>query len=451
MKILRRIVFYICLVIYLTLCPLTLLGAFGYHFQPGAEKGIVKTGLIVLSTHPPQASVFLGKRRFTEQTPTSLRDLLPGTYPVKLVRKGFRPWTAEVTVEAGKATVLSDILLLPLQWKQTRLSLRPWMDLIPLPMSPYFLLKEGSQLEKIHLFDRRDGEIRPLIDDSPWAQATILSLRAMENYPGLLTRVSYLNRRFFLSIRMERGIAEIQDLSAWLSEMPTRAYWEPQEERLFLLERNGLIRFLHFDEDRVFSRILPRMRALGWQERTPYLTARNGALYRLRSDGRLESFLEIVSKHRVMIHIAHGTFLSTGQGIPFSSWKERPIRGFAQSPRQEHLLIWQRKNIGIMEWPRTESSLSSSRNEKLEWIFTGGKHIRQAFFVNEGRQVLFLDGSQLRLLETTESVVSHAHPVIEVKPRTTVHYSEHTGQVYFLDPSTGFLTALQILPSSDAL
>ncbi len=54
---LRKILFYLCALLYLISCPLTILYALGYGVQPGAQRGLVKTGVISLATLPPGAPV----------------------------------------------------------------------------------------------------------------------------------------------------------------------------------------------------------------------------------------------------------------------------------------------------------------------------------------------------------------------------------------------------------
>ena len=84
MRLLRRTLFYTGVVLYLVSCPLTVLYALGYLVEPGADQRLVKTGLVAISTVPSGASVHIGKSRYTRITPTLLRDLLPGSYPIRL-------------------------------------------------------------------------------------------------------------------------------------------------------------------------------------------------------------------------------------------------------------------------------------------------------------------------------------------------------------------------------
>jgi hypothetical protein len=104
MRTLRRVLFYAFLALYLVATPLTILYSLGYLVRPGHEHGFVKSGLISLGTTPEGARVYVGHSRYTRRTPTVIRDLLPGTYNVRLTLDGHQPWQGLVRVEAEKAT-----------------------------------------------------------------------------------------------------------------------------------------------------------------------------------------------------------------------------------------------------------------------------------------------------------------------------------------------------------
>ena len=71
---------------------MTILYALGYILKPGMEQGLVKTGLIYISTVPSGASVYISNKRYTRRTPAILRDLTPGNYPIRISLKNHRSW-----------------------------------------------------------------------------------------------------------------------------------------------------------------------------------------------------------------------------------------------------------------------------------------------------------------------------------------------------------------------
>ena len=80
---LRKIIFYIFALIYLVVAPLTILYALGYIFSP-TQQTLVATGLISLSSEPPQAQVWLNGELLKEKTPVILRNLKPGPYTLRM-------------------------------------------------------------------------------------------------------------------------------------------------------------------------------------------------------------------------------------------------------------------------------------------------------------------------------------------------------------------------------
>ena len=113
MIILRRILFFIFFTTYLVVCPFLIFYALGYIVKPGPELSLAYTGLISIQTIPKGASVFLEGSRYSKKTPTTMMELLPGSYHLKVALKGLSPWTRTVQVQAGKAVVLEKIILLP--------------------------------------------------------------------------------------------------------------------------------------------------------------------------------------------------------------------------------------------------------------------------------------------------------------------------------------------------
>ena len=114
MIIFRKILFYFFLALYLVLCPIIILYAFGYIFTPKVEEGFAKTGLIHIETLPENAFISIANKHYAETTPATIRNLLPGSYDVKILLRGYRPWDRMVQVEPGKAVNFEKVLLVRL-------------------------------------------------------------------------------------------------------------------------------------------------------------------------------------------------------------------------------------------------------------------------------------------------------------------------------------------------
>lgn len=159
MKALRQFFFYFFLAIYLTSAPVAILYALGYMWAPGSERGLVKSGLIALSSTPDDAAVFLGPSRYTRRTPTVIRDLLPGDYTVRLSRPGAEDLALNVRVNSERATVLDRLILLPAQREPRPIADGPWSDLLATPGARLLVLRRGDAFFAI---DAREPEESPI-------------------------------------------------------------------------------------------------------------------------------------------------------------------------------------------------------------------------------------------------------------------------------------------------
>src|SRR3990167_11226797 len=72
-------------------------------FKPDFKKGVERTGLLVITSTPTGASVFLDGR-LTAATDTNIAYLDPKTYKVRIEKEGYSTWEKDVVVVADLAT-----------------------------------------------------------------------------------------------------------------------------------------------------------------------------------------------------------------------------------------------------------------------------------------------------------------------------------------------------------
>lgn len=133
----RKILFYIFILAFLVITPLTILYAQGYRIQlswpPKWDQALQKTGMLSLETAPAGAKVYidgepqtsLADKFFSDpenshiRTPAQIKYLLPGEYQVTLEKDGYWEWEKRMEVKPGKQTKAENITLfkknLPLQ------------------------------------------------------------------------------------------------------------------------------------------------------------------------------------------------------------------------------------------------------------------------------------------------------------------------------------------------
>jgi len=109
---LRAFLFYLSLAVFFLGLPPILSFALGYKFNPHTLK-FTKTGIISLKTQPDGASVYLNNKLLTEKTPSTINELLPGLYNLRIELKDYYPRITQVNVEPRKVSRFEKIILFP--------------------------------------------------------------------------------------------------------------------------------------------------------------------------------------------------------------------------------------------------------------------------------------------------------------------------------------------------
>ena len=307
-----------------------------WGFRRGWAGGWVKTGLISLATEPSGASVYLGNRRYTQKTPTVLRDLLPGDYPVKLVLKDRQPWTRTVSVDAEKATVLERVLLLPRALTPRIILAGPFEQFTPVPNTRLVLLTAGPRASNVTVYDLEEEQVQ------------------LKPKHGTIAQLTLEDRRHALKITSP---VELTGLSP--------------KTLLTMGERGELL-----------------------ANQAPYRVAEKGVL------------------------------------------------GIEPDVARQRALVWRKNALGIV---RVTDDVVD-----LQWVFTRGSRIEQAFWVYEDSHALFRDGDRVWLLELETYGTPEPRELIRVARRSPVMYVEETGALYYLDDE-GALAGLNILPKRELL
>jgi len=110
-KRIRRIIFYIFVAIFLVLTPCIILYALGYAVD-FKNKAIVETGGIYLKSIPSGAEIYVNYNP-EGKTNKFVKRIMPKIYDVEIAKEGYNHWQKKLTVDPGRVTKVSDILLIP--------------------------------------------------------------------------------------------------------------------------------------------------------------------------------------------------------------------------------------------------------------------------------------------------------------------------------------------------
>ena len=104
----RLIYFFLSLIILLVVGTGVILFAQGYNFN-FKEKTFSQTGIISVSSLPPQASVYINGQLVTA-TNNNIDNLTEGKYTIRVTKDGYTPWEKEVEVKKEVVTPLEIVL-----------------------------------------------------------------------------------------------------------------------------------------------------------------------------------------------------------------------------------------------------------------------------------------------------------------------------------------------------
>lgn len=479
MLILRKILFYLFVLIYLLCCPLIILYALGFIFHPGSQQ-IFKTGMIDISTIPSDATIELNQKILTEKSPSTLRNLAPGTYSLKLTLENFKPWERTIFVKAEEVSKLQNLILIPTVWKTEDLSSLWFDELNPLEGTSLLLLRRGETLKDVFIYRFHEGldqkifqekindplKAEPLSLFAPnfiYSQAAIHRVFTIRDSSFVIFNASLKGENKFLWIDMKNETPKIEDITNLFIEAPDDILWEPQDERnLFVLQKGNLNR-LDISVQAIFPKILENFKGVGLANKKIYFLTNDFSLERTDYEGKNPqkvlddpSLAKTLAQKNEFLKIfmtneEHIFFLGQDGSLfcdhPPYVLVERGVKGFSFNKDENHLLVWTQNKIGIIPLTAANKNGDTKHHEAITWLVTNGERIDQAFWANEDSYIIFHDKNKIFLvgIETPEPLT--IDEILPLKNNSLFYYVDKLGKIYYLDRHTQFLSMLEIIPS----
>lgn len=122
----RKILFYIFILAFIVITPNVVLYSAGYKIDlrhPFTPLMVQKTGMTIIQSEPAGAKIFLNDRAQKKssllflkeenlvKTPAKIKDLLPGSYDLRVEADGYWPWNRRIKIYPGEITHVLDIKL----------------------------------------------------------------------------------------------------------------------------------------------------------------------------------------------------------------------------------------------------------------------------------------------------------------------------------------------------
>jgi hypothetical protein len=121
-----RLFYFIGIIIVFTIITaIIIVYASGWRFNFSA-KHLQKVGAITIETNPRDAQIILNNKLLPKNTPTTITNLLPQVYTLKIVKNGYYDWSTTINVQSGQALRFDSIYLIKKQESPRQFSFGPF-------------------------------------------------------------------------------------------------------------------------------------------------------------------------------------------------------------------------------------------------------------------------------------------------------------------------------------
>ena len=108
----RKLLLWFFVLVFLISAPLVVFYTAGYRWNP--KKGAIeRNGTLIIDTTPTNAQIRLNNDLLTETSPSTLKNLSPGTYHIELSLDGYHPWEKTVDIRPEYVTFVNEVHLWP--------------------------------------------------------------------------------------------------------------------------------------------------------------------------------------------------------------------------------------------------------------------------------------------------------------------------------------------------
>lgn len=457
----RRMVFVFFVLLYIAVCPLILLYAFGYIFQPQEQK-LVRTGLVSVATMPPGADIYLGHSKFAKRSPAVITELMPGYYTLRVSLKNYRPFTRGFFIKPGFATNFDKLLLIPSALPLRKIGQDTFGEILGPDQAPFFILNKGSRfLRDFYLFDTKKETIWPMEDIVPAGKAKVLDLFWMERSPLIAVKLLFEGKKRYFMVNA--GNETANEISETILNDPDDISWSSDGSMIFL-EKARSISAIKPQSGFIYPDLYQNVLGFGTDNKRIFVLKNTGALSVSGIDGNgaqdlleapkgsdifdLSDFYSIdIIKPDTMIFWSQKGALLTNYG-PHRACPAGCL-GYAYDRTSRRLLFWTRKRISVLTF------LQAVRGPGLfdkvciiQDVYEQGKDIQQCFWVYDGSHILFKDSADILLLGPDIEKRPGPQSLAQAKKNSRIYYLEQNGTAYFLDDRQNRIAALKIWKGS---
>lgn len=462
MLLFRKLLFFIFTAAYIIACPLLILYSLGYVYNPVSQE-LVRTGIVSLSTLPRGAYVFLEKSRFAHRTSADIKELLPGNYTITLKKKGYKPWTHLLSVEAGKAVAFENILLVPNKWPVKNIVERSCKALFPLENKQHlFLISTGTSLGSFSMCDN-DDVLRPLLNpESPFAATPVNKIYPMPKSNTLILSTGSFWDKKTLRLNLDEKPPAIKDITEIFGGKPSFVTSHGADaDQIYTLQDNCVNR-VDVKAQQLFPCEWNKLKGFGLYGKWIYAIDSNGVLLRESQESKKQEVLSegtnlsenllnrsdfyhiTVKENGIIVFLgAEGDFTAN---VPPYNIASQNISGFSFNNDENLLLCWSKNSASIVDFSVKSDKTLFQEKFTVQSVYENARNIKQCFWAHKNSHILCNDAGTIYLIEIEPQGSNHVEAVCRIQKDTDVFYDSDKHALYYLDEKTGTLEKLQVMP-----
>jgi len=460
MLLLRKLFFLAFLIVYVIVCPLLILYALGYIYNPVAQE-LVHTGVLNLVSIPSGADIYLGKSRFSHNTPAVIRELLGGSYKITLKKKGYKVWTHSITIEAGKAAAFKNILLIPNNWSPENITTHGCKDLIPIENEQLFLITTGSDMGSFFVYNV-NGNIHPLSSaQSPFSAMPVTKVYYAAKSDAIVICGGSSGDKRYLYLNLKDKKPEAIDITNLFPDTPSSITWQAEKEPDLFARQKNCINLLKVKAEKTYPCYWDNIKGFGIYDDRVYIIDQNDILIHQTFDthkqknlsedmhlakrlfGRSEFYLIEAGNDEIISFLGtKGDFIVN---FPPYHIAAKDVIGYRFDNNPDLLLYWTKTSLSIVDFSVGRDKTVFHENFKVRTIYENGRNIKQVFWADEDSHILCNDADNIYLIELQPQGPVHVEFVGKIKNNTKVFYDNGENALYYLDDKDGVLKRLQII------
>lgn len=419
---------------FLVVLTVVLTLATGYRFiYSGGKVGLVKTGMLIVSTRPFDALVSLNGKATKYRTgfyllPTKISSLRPGFYDVELSKSGYRSWKDRLEITPNLVTWANYVLLFPNKLNIAKIAV-PIGNVIAKSDNGRHILFSGNLENK---FSLKSLDSNNLSAKDFWPSVTpaetwlvspvITGATYSSNNDRILLKITDGARTEYVVSDASSNQAKLIHLNSTLKQDFTEAWWNvANNNEIYLLGPAGLS-LANINDTALANPILADIVSLKVDEarQVYYVTKNQGGTYvvgRMNLDGSNKTILEdsiapsksyelgFSSKNNILTILNHDTGDLTAYYIGNASKKyslklSGGVTSFAWSPNRQRLLYFGKNFVKGYDWEKnkeTDVSLSDATSD-VSWYFDENHYL-----INDTKGVFVTDYDGSNMVPISET------------------------------------------------